>query len=278
MPLQKKVRLSIFTYTEAISNMANSGVIGFLKRAFIKTKDIIDSAVTTDKLNDSAVTPDKIGLTSTGDMIFRNSSGVTVALPIGSTDEVITVVGGIPAYAEAGGGSWEIIATATASTSSSIDFTSGITSAFSEFVIVVSNMKQSTQATCKFRISTDGGSTFKAGGSDYIWQSRILKTAGDTHSQSNGDTSVLMTGNTPFESGRSVDGRIHIIDPSDSSGGVNKAVTWSLSDTSTTTSARNFGGVGFYKTATTAVDGFRIIPTSGTITSGEFALYGIKNT
>ncbi len=38
------------------------------------------------------------GSDATGDMIYRNGSGVTTRLPIGSTDQILTVAGGVPTW------------------------------------------------------------------------------------------------------------------------------------------------------------------------------------
>lgn len=48
----------------------------------------------------NAITP----LTTTGDLVYEQSAGVAARLPIGSTNQVLTVVGGVPAWANSTGG------------------------------------------------------------------------------------------------------------------------------------------------------------------------------
>ena len=48
----------------------------------------------------NAITP----LTTTGDLVYEQSAGVAARLPIGSTNQVLTVIGGVPAWANSTGG------------------------------------------------------------------------------------------------------------------------------------------------------------------------------
>lgn len=55
---------------------------------------------TTQTLTNKTLTSPQInfGSDANGDLIYRNGSGVTARLPIGSTDQILTVVGGVPAW------------------------------------------------------------------------------------------------------------------------------------------------------------------------------------
>jgi hypothetical protein len=46
-------------------------------------------------------------MTTTGDILYESSPTVAARLPIGSTNQVLTVVGGLPAWAAAGGGQFQ---------------------------------------------------------------------------------------------------------------------------------------------------------------------------
>jgi hypothetical protein len=52
-------------------------------------------------------------MTTTGDMEYRNGSSAATRLPIGTTGQVLTVAGGIPSWATAGGGSGTVTSVAT---------------------------------------------------------------------------------------------------------------------------------------------------------------------
>ena len=64
-------------------------------------------------------------MTTTGDTIYSSSGSTPARLGIGSTDDVLTVAGGVPTWAApAAGGSYTLIQTATPSAASTFEFTS----------------------------------------------------------------------------------------------------------------------------------------------------------
>lgn len=54
-----------------------------------------------------------LGSDATGDVYYRNSSGTTTRLPIGSSGQVLTVTGGIPSWSTPASGAWSANATET---------------------------------------------------------------------------------------------------------------------------------------------------------------------
>ncbi|MFN8361332.1 MAG: hypothetical protein U0264_15575 [Candidatus Kapaibacterium sp.] len=68
--------------------------------------DITDNAITTSKIANNSVDGTKISLGSdaTGDMLFYNSTGDYQRLPAGGNGQVLTVVGGVPTWTAAAGG------------------------------------------------------------------------------------------------------------------------------------------------------------------------------
>ena len=64
-------------------------------------------------------------MTTTGDTIYSSSGSTPARLGIGSTDDVLTVAGGVPTWAApAAGGSYTLISTATPSAAATFEFTS----------------------------------------------------------------------------------------------------------------------------------------------------------
>ena len=126
----------------------------------------------------------RIRTTNTGGTIYSTitasvygaSTTVTVTNDSGVLDSGLSVVAyGIlavtnpsaPAYA---GSSLALIQSQSASASAQVDFTSGITSAYSEYVLKMIDVVPATNGTnLNFRVSEDGGATFKAGASDYAY-------------------------------------------------------------------------------------------------------------
>jgi hypothetical protein len=180
-------------------------------------------------------------------------------------------------------GSMVLLASATASNSASIDFTSAIDSTYDEYVIFFNNVVPATNgAQLYMRVSTDSGSTWKSGGTDYGYTSTGLNSAGTAVSiASNGAAWMQIAGTSTADfglgnaAGRSSRGRVEISLPSSSS--INKKLGWKTgwSSEGGTNYLYTLSGEGEYR-ATTAINGIRFLMSSGNITSGSFYLYGIK--
>lgn len=74
----------------------------------LKMRDEADAAWITlgelDQSNDIFKPAVNVGSDATGDIYYRNASGVFTRLPIGSADQVLTVASGLPSWGNAGGG------------------------------------------------------------------------------------------------------------------------------------------------------------------------------
>src|SRR3989344_2129528 len=87
-----------------------------------------------------------------------------------------------------------LLSTATASNSASITFT-GLSSAYSSYEIVAVDVLPATDSVSLFlRVSTDGGSTYKAGASDYDWTFVYTDTnEGATRNSDSADSEITLT-------------------------------------------------------------------------------------
>jgi hypothetical protein len=187
---------------------------------------------------------------------------------------------GTAVVAAAGGGTWTLISSQVASASSSIDFTTGIDSTYDAYVVIASNITPASSGPAmNMRISTDGGSTWKAGAADYEWVYTNLDAndSAVTVRNSAGSSSIeLMGGTSGLGNGAndSASATIHIYDPSDGADQmkVNYKGTWETGLPILYT----LTGSGMYQAAT-AVDGFRFLMSTGNIASGRFTLYGIAH-
>lgn len=192
----------------------------------------------------------------------------------GTAGQVLTSngSGGSPSYEDAAGGAWELISSATASASATIEFTSGFTSDYVKFVIICSNVIASAvNQNLACRTSTDGGSTFDSGASDYDWSHNKLGTS-ITNSGSSTDNELELyasgSGTTKW------DGVISIYNPADSSNP--KILEWDVIP-NTAGALASTKGRG-QRLSNTAVNALQLYNGTGNFTSGEFYLYGIKNT
>ena len=218
-----------------------------------------------------------------GELITWSAAGAATTVAVGTSTHVLTSngVGTAPTFqAAVGGGNWKLISTSTASTSASIEFTD-LTSAYSFYAIVLSNVHAATDGVDLIvRTSTDNGSTYDSGASDYAWT-----TEGKT------------IGGTTINANSAADTGMNIIDSTGGHGLGNAAneVAWGtifLYDPSVTENTI-IGGHMYYQNtvgdeerldtmgvrlSAADVDAIQFLFSSGNITSGDFHLYGIENT
>ena len=203
---------------------------------------------------------------ATGDILYASSSTALSKLAVGSNTEVLTLAGGLPSWAApaSGGGGWAFISSATASTSATLDFTSGIDSTYAAYAFIFSNIRPETDAVSFYmRTSTNGGSTFDSGASDYGW---------NTFSASDSADSLIKISSTNAVSnavGSSVSGNLYLYQPSVT------YVTCSFD-------IGYFQGTFYEKSdgtgrrlAATDVDAVRFYFSSDNITSGTIYMYGV---
>ena len=135
----------------------------------------VDLAIATTKYVDdnAGASP----LTTKGDLFTYST--VDARLPVGTNDYVLTADS-----AEATGLKWaaagsttldyELITSTTASGASSVTFT-GLSSTYAKYIIEVINVKPSTDnVNFKFRTSSDNGSSYDSGASDYTWGHEVI--------------------------------------------------------------------------------------------------------
>lgn len=163
-----------------------------------------------------------------------------------------------------------LIATATASSSATIDFTSGIDSTYKKYILEIIDYVPATDATeIWLRVSQSGSFLTGAnygygvgytnfGGAGYV--------GGDTVG-----TKMLLANGISNGSGYGMSGRIEIYNPAGTA--KRKNFIWDLAQYNTSGVARYYG-TGTYAANNTAIDGFRLLSSSGNVASGTFKLYG----
>lgn len=205
--------------------------------------------------------------TAAGDILHCQSTAANVVLcDIVKTDGTAVTQGS---------GAWTKLATATASNSATIDFTSSIDSTYEEYVIVgISVVPATDGTTLQYFSSTNGGSTFDTGASDYN-QTSFSQTNGAAVAigGGGGDAFMPLTLAIGGASGESTNFTIHISNPSNSS--VNTLFQHSSYSLGTGGLIQHFYGSAQRQSAAD-VDAMRIKAATGNITSGEFKLYGIE--
>ena len=102
--------------------------------------------------------------TTLGDIAYRSSSAnVKTRLGIGSTGDVLTVAGGVPTWAAAGGAgaNWSLLNSGGTALSGSTTTVSGISAKDKVMVIVKAARSTSTYSDFKIRFNTDSGSNYE---------------------------------------------------------------------------------------------------------------------
>lgn len=213
---------------------------------------------------------------------------MTTSIPPGSIDDRDDVVitsptnGQVLKYngtnwvnaAESGGGSGDLvlISTATASNSASIEFT-GIDNTYNTYLVIVSDLVAVSDSELWMRTSSNNGTSYDSGASDYQFSSVF-------HYSNNSTLTVFGSTNTRYRIAGSVDNvtttssnvETMIFNPSNSS-----RYTYFKSHVSGTNTASNH-----YQEYTTgqrssagAVDAIQFLMSTGNISSGTFKLYGV---
>jgi len=167
-----------------------------------------------------------------------------------------------------------LLETQTAATDASIAFITGIDSTYSQYLFEVINFVPSVDGAALWaRVSTDTGSTWKSGASDYGFcglYATTTGTSGVTYDAAGSYFIVISdTGNVGNEKGNAA---FKISEPSSSTEIKEMSVVNSTYNAASTGVWQSLGGSYI---STTAVDGVRFTAATGFITSGTFKLYGI---
>ena len=172
-----------------------------------------------------------------------------------------------------------LLATATASSSATLDFTSVITSTYNLYMFEFADIVAATNLTTfQMRTSTDNGSTYDSGASNYKWavfykDASINAVETATNSASATVISLTGTANVGNAAGEGISGRLYLHSPLGTA--IKKMVSWNILMTDDSTNCEMNRGHGS-REATADVDAVRFFMASGNITSGKIRCYGFK--
>ena len=181
------------------------------------------------------------------------------------------------------GGALNLISTQTASSSSTISFTSEIDSTYKEYIFKFYNIHPSANAG-KFRLigSTDGGSSYGVATTTSMFEALVDESGSNaTVRYEDGDDVAQSTSAFPISTGigsdndESLSGFLHLFEPSSSTFVKHFLTSTNLvngSGTPYTVSTR----VGGYFNTKSAIDAVQFSMSSGNIDSGVIKLYGIS--
>ena len=101
---------------------------------------------------------------TTGDLLYSDASNSLEKLAIGTTDQILTVTGGVPVWAANTGGTgsdeWTLISTHTPSTVISYEVTSGMGTAYDNYTIMFNSLAMSGTDRIDVSFSDNGGVSY----------------------------------------------------------------------------------------------------------------------
>ena len=168
-----------------------------------------------------------------------------------------------------------LITTAIASNDAFIDFTSSIDDTYDEYVVEMIDVIPATDNVVLWARAYVLG-VLKVGANDYDFATGTITTATFITNRDTGETRMELIedgagNNAGSASGESLNGNIHFYSPSNSS--LKTIFKWDVTYINTNILKSDGGGS---VRANSAVNGFRLLFSSGNIASGTFKLYGVE--
>lgn len=168
------------------------------------------------------------------------------------------------------------ISSATASASATIDFTN-LSGTYNSYVIIANDIAPSVDgASLWLRTSTDNGSTYDSGASDYSWGWQWLQHAVAINANRTADEAdsqiVISTAGVGNAANEVYTGQIILFNPAGTGYTFCKFQGISINNTGDPYNNEGSGR----RISTADVDAIRFLFSSGNIASGTFTLYGIK--
>lgn len=179
-------------------------------------------------------------------------------------------------------GGLTLLGSHTASNSTSVDIGSGldldaaIDGTYDVYRIDIVNLKPASGSALYLRTSTDGGTSFDNGATDYAYVSRggSVSSASAVAANSSGDTEIWISGNQNVNAGDgALHGSIYLFNPTGAVSSYDNMVYFDVVLKSG--NAHYFNGTGVRLT-NADIDALRFFMSTGNISSGNIYLYGIK--
>ena len=205
--------------------------------------------------------------------------GLTYPAADGSANQVMKTNGsGVLSFTDAGGGGTAVIARATFSSANTVAITGFDSSKYDAYKIFYEMTPSQDGADVHYKTSTNGGSSYDGGGSDYYWR-HIINDPGAVDYNSTGDSKATTTrgaSNGGFimasGTGEHMVGEVTIVAPD------NTGYTLIMADhTGFHASALlMYSKLVFARLSAADVDAIQLSPSGGTV-NGRYVFMGINN-
>jgi len=198
---------------------------------------------------------------------------------LGTAGQVLTVNSGATAgeWADAAGGSWNLLSTVSASSSSTVEFTSAMTG-YNHYAVIISGAVPSTGSVrLNMRLKRSGDSGFFTGG-DYVYTTTTSDTynGNAVNSGSTGSSYIDLTGFQIIGNYSGNPGNSGVLYFPDFNSSTKNKLTYGKNtwhDSSLRPMQSIFTGTLLYNTA---IVGVQFYFSSGNIDVGKFSLYGLS--
>lgn len=121
----------------------------------------VDSTLKTQIDNTVASSIQKTLTTTTGDVIYASGANTPARLGIGSTGQVLTVSGGIPAWTTISSGAYALLSTTTLSSTSTV--VSSINQTYTDLMVIINNPYVSAGAALRINPNSSSGIGYGTG-------------------------------------------------------------------------------------------------------------------
>ena len=217
-------------------------------------------------------------ITTQGDLLFRDGSGLQ-RLAKGTAAQVLAMNAGAtaPEWQAAAGGAWNFISSASPTSEANVDFT--VSNTYGIYVVSFMDLVGSnTSENLYLRTSSDAGSSYDSGGTDYNWHyshSGTGSTGYDAYNNTGANFMALTYGpGSGASSIYSINGFLYCYNPS---GTVkHKHFNWMTTNLDNSGELRASDGLGSRRSIAD-IDRLRFYWNNGTFTGGTIRLYGIAN-
>ena len=230
----------------------------------ITTDSTLDLTSDVLSVKDVGVTLAKMANLTAGEIIVGNASNRPSAAAVGTAGQVLTSGGtGVAPTMQDVNVGWTLISNATASASTSIEFTSGIDVTYDTYMVIASAVINNTgSSTIVFKKSTDSGATWTLPSS-----STILNITSTTILGNATAGNMLYAGTIAGEENSFI---FDIFD-----------ITGTITTAGHRANYHNPSGnasmdIATHEWADTGINGIQFSPSAGNFTSGDFYLYGLK--
>ena len=195
---------------------------------------------------------------------------------VGTSGQILTSNGAaaLPTFqaAAAGGGGLVFLASATASASATLDFTTNIDATYNTYIFIYTSLLPATDLAYLYvRTSTDGGSTFDSGASDYQFLQVVGTGTTWIHGYSIAEAYIRVSYQLGSATNEGTSGNLILYNPSDTDftrfnghSVESNSLGWPMGG--------NTWGI---RKSAADVDAVRFLMSTGNIASGTISMYGM---